>query len=517
MRIAIPREPEGHALVAATPQTAALLIRLGHEVAIEEGAGARASFPDDAYLEQGASIVPESEVWNADMVLCVDAPSEERIASMHPGAILVSRLAPMRDPGLAERIAPTGITALAIDAVPRISRAQAMDVLSSQANVAGYRAVIEAASRFGRVFTGQVTAAGKMPPARVYVIGAGVAGLAAIGTANSMGARVYASDVRPEVGEQVESMGASFVPVPSLQEGSGDGYAKEMDADAAALATALYAEEAAKSDIVITTANIPGRRSPILLDEAAVAAMAPGSVIVDMAAANGGNCALTVPGEAITTGNGVTIIGYADLAERLPAQASQLYGRNLANLLALLTPDKDGRIDLDMNDEVIRGITVVAEGAIMWPPPPIAVSAAPAAQAPAPEASGEELAARARAKARARRKSAIARGIGLGLAALAFAALVLATPPAATGHYIVLILAVILGFYVISNVTPALHTPLMSVTNAISGIILVGAISQIGDPHPLIAGASFIAIVLACVNIFGGFTVTHRMLAMFRK
>ena len=421
----------------------------------------------------------------------------------------------MRDPGLAERIAPTGITALAIDAVPRISRAQAMDVLSSQANVAGYRAVIEAASRFGRVFTGQVTAAGKMPPARVYVIGAGVAGLAAIGTANSMGARVYASDVRPEVGEQVESMGASFVPVPSLQEGSGDGYAKEMDADAAALARALYAEEAAKSDIVITTANIPGRRSPILLDEAAVAAMAPGSVIVDMAAANGGNCALTVPGEAITTGNGVTIIGYADLAERLPAQASQLYGRNLANLLALLTPDKDGRIDLDMNDEVIRGITVVAEGAIMWPPPPVQVCAAPAPARPEP--TPEEIAAKAATERAERKRKKRLKTLGIATAVIALMALVLGTPAAATSHYIVLLLAVILGFYVISNVTPALHTPLMSVTNAISGIILVGAISQMGDPHPLVVAVSFAAIVLASVNIFGGFAITHRMLSMFRK
>ncbi|MCI6410730.1 Re/Si-specific NAD(P)(+) transhydrogenase subunit alpha, partial [Schaalia hyovaginalis] len=342
-----------------------------------------------------------------------------------------------------------------------------------------------------------------------------VAGLAAIGTANSMGARVHASDVRPEVGEQVESMGASFVPVPSLQEGSGDGYAKEMDADAAALARALYAEEAAKSDIVITTANIPGRRSPILLDEAAVAAMAPGSVIVDMAAANGGNCALTVPGEAITTGNGVTIIGYADLAERLPAQASQLYGRNLANLLALLTPDKDGRIDLDMNDEVIRGITVVAEGAIMWPPPPVQVCAAPAPARPEP--TPEEIAAKAATERAERKRKKRLKTLGIATAVIALMALVLGTPAAATSHYIVLLLAVILGFYVISNVTPALHTPLMSVTNAISGIILVGAISQMGDPHPLVVAVSFAAIVLASVNIFGGFAITHRMLSMFRK
>ena len=513
MRIGVPHEGPERPLVAATPQTVPLLTRLGHEVLVESGAGESAAFPDAAYEDAGARIVTKEEVWAADILIALDTPSPEAIAAMRPGAILIARLAPMRTPGLAETLAPSGITALAMDAIPRISRAQTMDVLSSQANVAGYRAIIEAAGRFGRVFTGQVTAAGTMPPATVYVIGAGVAGLAAIGTANSMGAQVFASDVRPEVAEQVESMGASFVPLPTAQERSTDGYAKAMDEGAARLANELYAAQAAKSDIVVTTANIPGRTAPILLDEAAVAAMAPGSVIVDMAAANGGNCALTIPGEVVTTDTGVTIIGYEDLAARLPAQSSQLYGRNVANLLALLTPDKDGRVHLDFDDEIIRGITVVSEGAVMWPPPPVAVSAAPAPSGPDPA----EIAEQAKAKERREKRMRIASRTGLVLAALAVIALVLVTPASATGHYIVLILAVILGFYVISNVTPALHTPLMSVTNAISGIILIGAISQIGDPNPLIAGASFVAIVLASINIFGGFAVTHRMLAMFRK
>ncbi|MDC4233907.1 Re/Si-specific NAD(P)(+) transhydrogenase subunit alpha [Actinomyces sp. B33] len=514
MRIGVPAEGPDQPLVAATPHTVGLLTRLGYEVVVEHGAGASARFPDSSYDEAGAALVDAADVWASDIVIALDAPDNDLVATMRPGAALIARLDPRRDTGLAERLAPHGITALAMDAVPRISRAQAMDVLSSQANVAGYRAVVEAASCFGRVFTGQVTAAGKMPPARVYVIGAGVAGLAAIGTAHSMGALVSATDVRPEVAEQVESMGASFVALPTAQEESSDGYAREMDEDAAAAAARLYASQAAASDIVITTANIPGRTAPILLDEAAVAAMAPGSVIVDMAAANGGNCALTVPGRVITTDNGVTIVGYEDFAARLPSQASQLYGRNIVNLLTLMTPGKDGQLVIDLDDEVVRGIAVTERGRVMWPPPPVQVSAAPTAPAgPSPE---EVEAARLADEERARRSRRLVR-IGTAAAAAALAALILATPAAATGHYIVLLLSVVLGFYVISNVTPALHTPLMSVTNAISGIILVGGISQIGDPHPVIAGASFAAIVLASINIFGGFAVTHRMLAMFRK
>ena len=396
----------------------------------------------------------------------------------------------------------------------RASRACDVDVLSSQANLAGYRAVIEAAAHFGRLLTGQVTAAGRFPPATVYVIGAGVAGLAAIGTAHSLGAIVRGTDVRPEVADQVRSMGAEFVAVPTSQEISSDGYAQEMAADQAALAAALYAEQAARSDLVITTANIPGRRAPVLLNRAAIEAMRPGSVIVDMAAANGGNTELTVPGEVVVTEGGVTIVGRTDLAARLPSQASQLYGQNLVNLLTLMTPERDGELSLDLEDRIIRTITVCHSGELMWPPPPVTVSAAPTAKA---EPSTEELARIEADAAAAQIRSRRNRMVGLAAATLAGAALVLVSPAAVTSHYIVLVLSVILGFHVISNVTPALHTPLMSVTNAISGIILLGAISQVGSSNPFISAVAFVAVVLSTVNVFGGFAVTHRMLAMFRK
>ncbi|MDY5585343.1 MAG: Re/Si-specific NAD(P)(+) transhydrogenase subunit alpha, partial [Arcanobacterium sp.] len=339
MRIGVPREPhEQQSLVAATPDTVGKLIKLGYEVAVERGAGERASFLDEQYAEAGAQIVDQNAVWDTDIVFVLDTPPLEYLDKMRPGATLIGRMAPGRSPETLQALQARDITGLAMDMVPRISRAQSMDVLSSMANIAGYRAVIEGAANFGRLFTGQVTAAGKMPPATVYVIGAGVAGLAAIGTANSMGAIVNATDVRSETAEQVESMGANFVAIPAPAQESSDGYAKEMTADQALAAAKLYAEQSAKSDVVITTANIPGRKSPILLDAAAVAAMKPGSVIVDMAAANGGNCELTVPGEVITTENGVKIIGYTDLAGRLPSQASQLYGQNLVNFFKLTTP-----------------------------------------------------------------------------------------------------------------------------------------------------------------------------------
>lgn len=516
MRVGIPCQPPGHALAAATPRTVARIIRLGYEVAVERGVGEAARFPDADYEEAGALLTDRAGAWGADVVASTGAPGEAELDLMRPGATLISRLGPARSPELLEELRRRGLTALAIDAVPRISRAQAMDVLSSQANLAGYRAVIEAASRFGRLLGGQVTAAGKFPPATVYVIGAGVAGLAAIGTAHSLGAVVRGTDVRPEVADQVRSVGAEFVPVPTAQEVSSDGYAKEMSSDQAALAQALYAREAASADIVITTANIPGRRSPILLDREAVEGMRPGSVIVDMAAANGGNTELTVPGETITAPGGVTIIGATDLAERLPAQASQLYGQNIVNLLTLMTPAKDGALALDLDDEVVRGITVCADGELLWPPPPISVSASAAPGAAprrSPEEEAAELAAAALAKARSRRR----RLTGIVAATALAAALVLATPAAVTSHYIVLALSIILGFHIISNVTPALHTPLMSVTNAISGIILLGAISQVGNANPLISAIAFVAVALATINVFGGFAVTHRMLAMFRK
>ncbi|MBM6979562.1 MAG: Re/Si-specific NAD(P)(+) transhydrogenase subunit alpha [Actinomyces succiniciruminis] len=517
MRLGIPCQPPDRSMTAATPQTVEQLIRLGYDVVVQRGAGAPAQFPDAAYEEAGAQLADRAETWGCNVVVTAYAPDDAELDLMHPGATLIGRLDPARHPELVQSLQDHSLTALAIDTVPRISRAQSMDVLSSQANLAGYRAVIEAAAHFGRLLNGQVTAAGKFPPASVYVIGAGVAGLAAIGTAYSLGAVVKGTDVRPEVADQVKSVGAEFVPVPTAQEVSADGYAKEMSTDQAALANALYAEQSAAADIVITTANIPGRRAPLLLDRAAIDAMRPGSVIVDMAAANGGNTELTVPGEVVTTDSGVTIVGYTDLAERLPAQASQLYGRNILNLLTLVTPAKDGDLTLDLDDQVVRAITVCQAGELLWPPPPVAVSAAPKAPAaptpePAPDASADAEA-QAAARARSRRRMSI----GLALAAVAVAVLVLVTPAAATSHYIVLALAVILGFHVISNVTPALHTPLMSVTNAISGIILLGAISQVGNANPAISAVAFIAILLASINVFGGFAVTNRMLAMFRK
>ena len=504
MRIGVPAEKPDQPLVAATPDTVTKLIKLGYSVLVQAGAGALASYPDYQYEDAGAQIVDRDAVYHADIVLTLDAPEPYDLDKMHADSVLVSRLAPARNEALMEKLAARNITALAMDVVPRISRAQAMDVLSSQANVAGYRAIIEAANEFGRLFTGQVTAAGKMPPAHVYVIGAGVAGLAAIGTA---------SDVRPEVAEQVNSMGARFVPLLAAQEKSEDGYAKAMTAEQAKLANEVYAKQSATCDIVITTANIPGRTSPILLDDEAIAAMKPGSVIVDMAAANGGNTTQTVAGQKVVTANGVTIIGWTDLAGRLPAQSSQLYAQNVVNLLKLMTPEKDGQLVIDLNDEIVRTITLTDDGQILWPPPPIQVSAAPAAATEDPVDHAKAAADAAREAAAAKQK----RFAWIGLAAVVAAALVLVTPTMALGHYMVFVLAIVVGFYVITGVAHSLHTPLMSVTNAISGIILVGAISQVGSSNLAVTIISFLAIVVASINIFGGFRVTGRMLTMFQK
>ncbi|MDY6049042.1 MAG: Re/Si-specific NAD(P)(+) transhydrogenase subunit alpha [Corynebacterium sp.] len=513
MLIGIPSETDtGQPLVSATPDTVGKLIKLGYDVAVQAGAGAQAAYPDHLYEEAGARIVGE-EVWQADIVTALDTPAPDKRDKMKSGATLIARMAPGRNPEIIEDFTHRNITALAMDTVPRISRAQSMDVLSSMANIGGYRAIIEAAEAFGRLFTGQVTAAGKMPPATVYIIGAGVAGLAAIGTANSMGAVVKATDLRPETAEQVESMGAEFVPIPAETQKSEDGYAKEMTADQAAAAAKLYAEQSAQADIVVTTANIPGRKSPILLTAADVARMKPGSVIVDMAAANGGNVELTVPGEKIVTDNGVIIIGYTDLAGRLPGQASQLYGQNTVNLFKLITPEKNGQFELNMEDEVVRGITVThtnpasSRADVLWPPPPVKVSAAPA---PAPEAAPAAAAAPEKPQ-----KSSL--GMWLGIAGILGVLLVLFSPPEVGSQYIELMLAIVVGFYVITAVTHSLHTPLMSETNAISGIILVGAILQVGSTNGWVSALAFLAIVIASINIFGGFTVTGRMLDMFKK
>ena len=514
MLIGIPKEPL--ALVSATPDTVSKLIKLGYDVSVESGAGDNANFPDSQYEEAGAKIVGD-DVWTADIITTLDTPTAAQRTAMQPGATIISRLAPGRNEELIEELASRNITSVAMDTVPRISRAQSMDVLSSQANIAGYRAVVEAANTFGRLFTGQVTAAGKVPPAVVYVIGAGVAGLAAIGTANSMGAIVKATDLRPETAEQVESMGAEFVEIPVATEKSEDGYAKEMTQDQAQAAAKLYAAESAKADIVITTANIPGRKSPVLLTAADVAAMKPGSIIVDMAAANGGNCELTVPGEITTTDNGVSIIGYTDLAGRLPAQASQLYGQNIVNLLKLMTPEKDGQIVFDLDDVIVRGITVTksqddnagaAQADILWPPPPVKVSAAPASNQ---NNNAGATAATSDTEEEEKKPSGAWKWIAgaLGLA------LILASPMQVATEYMLLMLAIVVGFYVITSVTHKLHTPLMAETNAISGIILVGAILQVGSSNIAVAALAFLAIVVASINIFGGFFVTRRMLTMF--
>ncbi len=515
MRIGIPRESQaGQTLVAATAKTADQLATLGYDVVVEAGAGAQADQPDAAYADAGITVGSAEDVWGSDIVVKVDAPSAEEIGRLRAGATVVSLMAPARSPELVEALAAAGVTGLAMDAVPRISRAQSMDVLSSMANVAGYRAVIEAAHAFGRQFTGQVTAAGKVPPARVFVVGAGVAGLAAIGAAGSMGAIVRAFDVRPEVAEQVESMGAQFVQVEMEQEVSSDGYAKEMTAEQEAATAAMYDEEARAADIVITTALIPGRPAPLLVREDTVAAMRPGTVVVDMAAANGGNVAGTVTGEKVITPGGVTIIGYTDLAGRLPAQTSQLYGTNIVNLLKLLTPDKDGQLVLDMDDVVQRGLTVVKDGESMWPPPPVQVSAAPAAVAVAEPEDPAVVAAREAAAAQTRTRRRL---VMSAIAAALVVAAVTYSPPSFTGYFTVFALSVVVGFYVISGVSHSLHTPLMSQTNAISGIILVGALLQLGSTDVAVTIMAFVAASIASINIFGGFLVTYRMLSMFRK
>ncbi|WP_396935902.1 Re/Si-specific NAD(P)(+) transhydrogenase subunit alpha [Mycolicibacterium sp.] len=508
MIIGIPRESlPGETRVAATPQTVGQIIKLGYTVVVESGAGAASSFADSAYVDAGAEI---GDAWSADVVLKVNAPDDAEIAALKDGATLVSLISPALKPELVEKLSTRPITVLAMDAVPRISRAQSLDVLSSMANIAGYRAVIEAAHEFGRFFTGQVTAAGKVPPAKVLVVGAGVAGLAAIGAAGSLGAIVRATDPRPEVADQVASLGGEYLPVdPAAAEVSATGYAKEMDDDYKAREAALYAEQCKDVDIIITTALIPGRPAPRIITADMVASMKPGSVIVDMAAANGGNVEGTVKDQAIVTDNGVTIIGYTDLAGRLPAQASQLYGTNLVNLLKLLTPEKDGTLVLDFDDVVQRSMTVVRDGETTWPPPPVQVSAAPVAAA---AAATPAVASQAKKPMTTGRRL----GVTFAVAAVLFA-LVAISPPALQVHLVVFALAIVIGYYVIGNVHHALHTPLMSVTNAISGIIVVGALLQIGHHDVAVTALACAAILLASINVFGGFAVTRRMLAMFSR
>ncbi len=496
---------EGETRVAATPATVRRLAALGYQVVVEPGAGVASSFSDDAYAEAGAVI---GDPWQAGIVLKVNAPSGQEIGRLRDGATLVALISPALNPELLEELARRRITVLAMDAVPRISRAQSLDVLSSMANIAGYRAVIEAAHVFGRFFTGQVTAAGKVPPAKVLVAGAGVAGLAAIGAASSLGAIVRATDPRPEVAEQVRSLGGEFLAVEVEMEASTDGYAKATSDDYNRRAAEIYAEQAADVDIIVTTALIPGKPAPKLLTAQDVASMKPGSVIVDMAAAQGGNVAGSVAGKVVVTENDVTIIGYTDLAGRLPTQASQLYGTNLVNLMTLLTPAKDGRLVLDFDDVVQRSMTVVRDGEKTWPPPPVQVSAAPAAAA-APVARP--------AAPQKRQRSARSTYALVGTGAAALFVLTAFSPNQLIGNFTVFVLAIVIGYYVIGKVHHALHTPLMSVTNAISGIVVVGALLQIGHGRTVVTVLSFAAILLASINIFGGFAVTRRMLSMFSK
>jgi H+-translocating NAD(P) transhydrogenase subunit alpha len=505
--IGIVAERPGETRVAATPDTVAKLRGLGYDVVVEKGAGAKSSFPDATYAEQGATLVTKKAAWSSPIVLKVAAPTDDEIALLKKGTTLVALLAPAQRAELLEALRERGVTALAMDAVPRISRAQSLDVLSSMANISGYRAVVEAANEFGRFFTGQITAAGKVPPAKVLVAGVGVAGLAAIGTAASLGAIVRATDPRPEVADQVKSVGGEYLAVEvEEQMVSTDGYAKATSEDYDRRAAEIYSEQARDVDIVITTAAIPGRPAPRLLTAADVASMKPGSVIVDLAAGSGGNVEGSVAGQRVVTDNGVVILGYTDLAGRLPGQASQLYSTNVLNLLKLLTPGKEGALELDFEDVVQRSITVTRDGETTWPPPPVTVSAAPAAaSAPAPVAIAKK-------EPRPGRRTAL---VLLGIAVL-FAVCTLAPPPLPQ-HFLVLTLSVVVGFYVIGHVAHALHTPLMSVTNAISGIIVVGALVQLVTPSLLVQVLAAVAVLLASINIFGGFAVTRRMLAMFSK
>ena len=518
MKIGVPNEiHDNECRVAMTPDTAKRLQKLGFETAIEAGAGASANFTDDTYLEAGVEVISDTaELWaNSDILLKVRPPEQHPTLGKHEiellseGSTLISFLWPAQNEDLLKRLAAQKVTALAMDSVPRISRAQKLDALSSMANIAGYRAVIEAANHFGRFFTGQITAAGKVPPAKVMVIGAGVAGLAAVGTANGLGAIVRSFDTRPEVKQQVESMGAQFLELDFEEEDDGSpstGYAKVMSKEFIEAEMALFREQAKEVDIIITTALIPGKPAPKLILADMVESMKDGSVVVDLAAEQGGNCELTVPGE-VAVKHGVTLVGYMDLPSRLPTQSSQLYGSNLCHLLNDMTPEKDGNLIVDMEDDVIRGTTVVRNGEITWPPPPISVSAAPAKAKTAEATVTEEP----------KKKSGLGFAVTLGVVALILWWIGKSAPAEFMQHFTVFVLSCFIGYWVVWNVTPALHTPLMSVTNAISSVIIIGALLQIGSSVPAILGMAAFSIFIASINIGGGFTVTQRMLQMFRK
>jgi len=512
MQIGIPREiQDNENRVAATPKTVELLIKQGFSVLVEKNAGQAASFSDQTYQDAGAQIAEKTNnIWLSDIIFKVNAPTNPEIKDMNKGATLVSFIWPAQNPKLLEKLAAKQISVIAMDSVPRTSRAQSLDALSSMANIAGYRAVIEAANQFGRFFTGQITAAGKVPPAKVLIIGAGVAGLAALGTAGSLGAIVRAFDTRPEVKEQIESMGAEFLVVDHQEkaEVSTTGYAKAMSKGYQKAQALMMGEQVKDVDIIITTALIPGKPAPLLISKQMIESMKSGSVIVDLAAAAGGNAALTVKDTIFETSNGVKIIGYTDLPSRLPTQSSQLYSTNLVNLMKLLCKNKDGLIDIDFEDEVIRGATVIKEGKISWPPPPISVSAIPAPQKEQPKAAVNE---------EKQPNNRFTKPVIAVIATLLFAWVASVAPSDFLSHFTVFILACLVGYGVVWNVAHALHTPLMSVTNAISSIILVGALLQVGSTLWYVNILALLAVLIATINIIGGFTVTHRMLKMFQK
>jgi NAD(P) transhydrogenase subunit alpha len=523
-RIGVPKEVfPGEKRVATVPDVVTKLIKLGFSVVVEKGAGELADLSDQAYEQAGASIAPSAEaLWrSSDIVFKVRAPTAEEVALMHEGQTLIGFLWPAQNPDLMQQLAAKKVTALSIDALPRtLSRAQKMDALTSMAGVSGYRAVVEAAGAFGRFFNGQITAAGKVPPAKVFIAGAGVAGLAAIGAAASLGAIVRANDTRAEVADQVVSLGGEFVKVNFEEEGSGGGgYAKVMSEGFQAAQREMYAQQAKECDIIITTALIPGKPAPKLITAEMVRNMKPGSVIVDMAAEQGGNCELTEPGKAVVK-HGVTIVGYTDLASRMARQSSTLYGTNLFRLTEELCKTKDGIINVNMEDDAIRGLTVIKEGAITWPAPPLVVAPKPAPKpAAAPAAKKGHGHGEPSGPMPAGQLAIVA-----GIAAVLFVLVGTYAPAAFLSHFTVFVLACFVGYMVVWNVKPALHTPLMSVTNAISSIIAIGALVQISPmanaaarPNTLIIVLASLALVLTAINMFGGFAVTQRMLAMFRK
>ena len=526
LMIGIPKETfASEKRVATVPDVVVKLIGLGFSVSVESGAGDGADFYDDAYRAAGASIAANAAdlFANADIVFKVCVPSNDEVALLKEGATLITFIWPAQNPELMQALAARKVTVLAMDCIPRLlSRSQKMDALTSMASITGYRAVIEAANQFGRFFGGQVTAAGKIPPAKVFIAGAGVAGLAAIGAAASLGAIVRANDTRNEVADQVKSLGGEFVKVDYEEEGSGGGgYAKVMSEGFQAAQRAMYAKQASEVDIIITTALIPGKPAPRLITAEMVQTMKPGSVIIDLAAERGGNCELTVPNEVVVR-HGVTIVGYTDFPSRLSKQSSTLYSNNLLRLTEELCKTKDGVINVNMEDDAIRGLTVVKDGEITWPPPPLKLPAPPAAK---PVAAAVAAKKSGHGHGGGEPTSAKTLAIMFAVGAVLFALVGAYAPGVFLAHFTVFVLACFVGYMVVWNVTPALHTPLMSVTNAISSIITIGALLQISPPaiaglerHDLLIGImAFIGVMLTGVNMFGGFAVTRRMLAMFRK